>query len=287
MLILEAVRRSRHSRRLAIILLLLVAAVRFGLGIIIREQFARTEVPWLHFLVGTYGLKGVSYVPLPWIAFPLLGFLFGSIIAQHMDSPTQRRRYAIPMCWIAILPAMLAIALHLHGSRFFRWGTMTGSYLVASVAVILLCYGASTLLSDNEYISRKISLRGFRSLAIVPIHYMFILLSRGFGDLSVSNYFILSTIITVASFYASSKLERIAKSVQQGRANQILWTLIAISYAGCVILSIDSESLAVSAFQHTLQIALCVLLICPLPFDKSTVPERSNSKLSGLSRESA
>ena len=184
----------------------------------------------------------------------------------HRWTP-DRRQLVFQLLSAGLLPLLGTIALFTRKALFFRWGSMSMAYFVASAAVIPLLYVSSAFIAaKNETLKSALSLRGFRSLAVVPIHYLLILLAKQLPQMSYATCFALSLLYTVMSFKLAAMLERYAKRIKPGTINLSVWTAVAGGTLLFICLRFGAERTFVSdTIRHSLQIGLCLLLIAPLP----------------------
>jgi uncharacterized membrane protein len=162
---LFAVRRARHPVRIAAVLLVLVAAARFGLAPLARGWIEDDTLG--AFVTGIAGVHHVSYPLGPWLAFPLLGFLVGRLWQQ---APSSHEGWIVGgaggLC--LALSALLAA----HGAPVFRWGSVSIAYFLCAIGIVAMAWlCADRVVTAAPALAPRASLRGPASLLIVPLHY--------------------------------------------------------------------------------------------------------------------
>ncbi|MEE9385078.1 MAG: heparan-alpha-glucosaminide N-acetyltransferase domain-containing protein [Nannocystaceae bacterium] len=176
--ILEWLTRRRRATAIALGLLVSCIGLRYGLGsAAIMKLIGASSDSWLALVLGRAVLPNVSYTILPWLSYPLAGYLLASWTRRSGDSqrlsgsPTRAR-----LLWVVVpLSGTLTMALLGHGASFFRWGTMSLAFFVSSIALLALGLGLADLLarrSPAPRLANLLAIRGVASLAVVPIHYV-------------------------------------------------------------------------------------------------------------------
>ncbi|MFI5319416.1 MAG: hypothetical protein ACHQ6V_07535, partial [Myxococcota bacterium] len=147
--------------------------LRFGVGPLLEAYLPGTlgSAP-LSFVVGTQRVAGVSYPLSPWLVFPLLGML--AVLAGAPLLAAARGKLLGGCVATALALAAVCAALDAHGLVFFRWGTMSFAYFVASLGVIAAACAVS--LAVGPALRRKalrtlLTIGGPASLFVVPVHY--------------------------------------------------------------------------------------------------------------------
>src|SRR5205823_1568393 len=118
------------------------------------------------------------FPPCPWLSYPLFGYVVGRSVALHREFLTGR--------WCSVLAALFgfsgamvisAVALTAQGHILFRYGTMSFPFYLDSMAAIAICLALALVVCRWQVLKPLIdlvSLSGVRSLAIVPLHYLYI-----------------------------------------------------------------------------------------------------------------
>ena len=182
-----------------------------------------------------------------------------------LDGWSQNRRALVWQMMVAsVLPIAGTCLFHYREAEFFRWGCMSIAYFVGSLAMIPLLYVASVWIYRSDSVLGAVSLRGFRCLAVVPIHYLLILIAKELPQLSYPVCFSLSLLFTVMSFVLAGLLERAAKSVD--KIALPVWTIVVAGTVCFLVLRFGAErTFTTDVIKHLLQIGLCLLLIAPFP----------------------
>ena len=159
------VRRARRPVVLAVVLLALVLAARFGLASVARGRIGDDSL--LAFITGIAPVRHVSYPLGPWLAFPLLGFLLGRQWRQGAASQE---------AWIVGAAAALCLALSAllaaRGAPVFRWGSVSIAYFLCAIGIVATAWScADRAVAALPALAQRASLRGPASLLIVPLHY--------------------------------------------------------------------------------------------------------------------
>ena len=177
-LLLEWIRRSSRSLQVSLALAVLVTLTRFGIGPWVRSHHGFTyDGGWVPFLMGIGGMEGFAYPPCPWLVYPLLGFALGRIAG--LNAPRiMARRGAWGLGLLVVAAGFSAIGMWLvsRGSTPFRWGTMSISFFLITLGVIPAALAVSLFLCRGDApstLGRLITLGGVRSLAVVPLHYLY------------------------------------------------------------------------------------------------------------------
>ena len=123
-------------------------------------------------------MESFSFPPCPWLSYPLFGYVLGRTAALHREVLTSRWTTVLAVLFgFSTVTVMSALALTARGSVLFRYGTMSIGYYLASLAVLAICLAVSLIVCRWRAVKPLIdlvSLGGIRSLAIVPLHYLYI-----------------------------------------------------------------------------------------------------------------
>ncbi|WP_165230350.1 heparan-alpha-glucosaminide N-acetyltransferase domain-containing protein [Aquisphaera insulae] len=268
MLLLEFVRGRRHSGKLAILLCVLDFSVRFVLGPLWKSKMGEPGTG-LGFWLGVTSLTGFSYSPSPWLVYPLLGYATGRLAARQRPWLTQNPTRAMMaiLSWAVVMGAPAAY-IFAKGGVLFRYGTMSIAFFLLSLAFLGLSLAASLLLGRASILDR-FTLSGIRSLAIVPIHYLY----RDLLDViappigSAPAYLLATAAGVVLSFMASDWVrrgcDRLRTTPRRDRLILVIW--LAVACCVCVAATGKSVLFPVWSLRWTGQILLCLLLGANLP----------------------
>lgn len=258
MLVLHGVRQSRSPVLWTLVLLVTIVMLRFGIGPLVRQDYTEGSLSrLLQFLLGVRELAGFPYPPAPWLVLPLLGFLVG-YMAQTYNSFLTSHRLLIAYLCIG-LGALTAVAVS--PMTMFRWGTISFGFFVASLAALSLCVGI-TMLAINYFpkpIVRALSLRGVASLALVPVHYVLIMLLADVidGVIMINDYFI-AVVLAVVFAFLTSKLFALG-SLQFAKAPYAAWLWLA--YGVTVFALVIAAYVEFTGLErYAIQLVLCLAL---------------------------
>jgi hypothetical protein len=168
---------SRCSRPLltATVCLALILALRI-LAAPLARRFGLEHSLTGALLFGTAAIEGVSYLIVPWLCFPLAGYLFGTLYRARSADFATHRPIVIALL-IFVVAAGASTWFILHGAPVFRWGTMSVAYLGLSFALLALCVPLTHILARNESLrplANALSLNGTTAFFLVPVHYCLI-----------------------------------------------------------------------------------------------------------------
>ena len=268
MLLLEWVRRTPRSGLVAAILAAVVFAAKFAVGQVVKHWIAVDSGNWLGIILGISYLRGVSYLPCPWLAYPLIGYVLGRVAAWRGD-PNNRHTLAVLMSLLgfAVFTSVTTCVLVARGAMLFRWGLMSVTYFVASLAVLAsglaLVVGISSARALRPMVI-WVALSGVRSFAIVPLHFALLdFCDRTLGPIvGVGTYTRTTFLVLILSFAGSALVPLVASRLNTERPRRIAWSVVWAGFAIAYLLLTMGQlggvaSLAVRTF---IQLSLCVLL---------------------------
>jgi MFS family permease len=160
----------------ALVVVLLVA--RYVAGPVLTRS---VDLPPLaDWLIGVSGVEHVSYPLSPWLVYPLLGMIAGRWFAKATGDRL------LQLGWMSGLGAAAAILLGIslwmvsQGRDLFRWGTVSASFFIFSLALLLVLSMLSVMLAKRTpTVAYSLALGGIASFALIPLHYALI----GYGSL--------------------------------------------------------------------------------------------------------
>ncbi len=176
MIIVNAVRGANRPIFICVTLMAILLGLRFVIGPLLDRFGAVGQGDNMAAsLLGLSSFAGVSYWLTPWLFYPLLGFVAGTYYKGHREN-LMRFKNTTSLCLLAVGSVFLFAAwiLKLNDMIFFRWGTMSVSWFILSIAVLLLSAMTAWLVSVQwswGHWSRHLAQRGVSCLVIVPIHY--------------------------------------------------------------------------------------------------------------------
>jgi hypothetical protein len=289
MLLLEWIRRSSRSLNLALGLTAMTVLSRFIAGPVLRPWLAGySSWRWLGFLVGANNLAGFSYPPSPWLAYPALGYVLGRLAALRRDLVSTKSR-AIVHCLliVTVTSTALTLALTLLGANLFRYGSVSSGFFLASLAALSLSLLMVTCVCRMDlpgWLVSRCSLSGIRSLAIVPLHYLYraaALLLIGPID-SFQSYFAFTLIGIVVCFASSAVVPMWTAQLHTRQSVQTAW--IVTGFAATIAAWLLWNGIIASPLdwflRSPIQLAFCILLGLSL----SNAPRRSATEPSSAVR---
>jgi uncharacterized membrane protein len=169
--VVSLIARLKSSLWVCGVLIVALLSLRYLAGEFLQPHIRNYDL--LVWLLGVKSIAEISYPLSPWMVYPLLGFVLGSLYGSvRPRAPQPRNRWL--QAGIALTLVFLAAAVVMHHEKaiFFRWGSMTSAYFVLSLSVLF----ASGLLAlffvmRSERLSAWVSLRGVASFAVIPLHY--------------------------------------------------------------------------------------------------------------------
>lgn len=218
-------------------------------------------------LLGAKGIGDISYPLSPWIIYPLLGFILGSLYAQVRPQLAQpRNRWMQVGIVLTLLFLAASMAMHHEKAIFFRWGSMTQAYFVLSLSVLFAsAVLALTSVTFNAHVSAWISLRGTASFAVIPLHYA--LLDGAVRVIALPQpqwvVVLLTLAILVVSFAASNGFTAAANSVWVTARRNGVFAFALVLLAACVtlmLISFDYETVPSEVSRLFGQLSIAVLL---------------------------
>ena len=267
--VLELIRSSRRSISYSMTGLVLILALRYGIGPYLTLNKSLGHVgAFLSWFLGTSSHEGISYPFSPWMLYPLLGYILGWISGREPNLIKQGwLRISCYLSLLAVIPLSSGIILAQRGSPFFRWGTVSFSYCVVSFSVILIALACSILINQLDrprYLKKYLSLPGVSSFAIVPIHYFLIYLLETINlkNLSSPSFSIVFSITLILSFLIAQFVNKLGRySERIDHQQSLYWGLVTIViFSSAVVLVLHQQSQWFAMVARTFgQITLCLL----------------------------
>jgi uncharacterized membrane protein len=262
MLLLHVLGGLRHANLVCWLLLGFSVGGRFGLGVGLRHIVETDH--WLLAFLGVGALPFSSYTLLPWLAYPLAGYLAGRWLAKHdWTEPSVRRRAQLLLAAVAVLTGALGGVMVAQGQQPYRWGSVSVAFFVLSCAVVpiaaLIALGLRRIQGPAN---AGLAVSGPASFAAVPIHYLFVaelapLFSRrDVGLIVACASLALSVLVLELSRRFSVAATQVMRRVSSPRA-------LAAGGVGFVLLLVGM-TLAVAAPWTVRLACLSQLLICGL-----------------------
>lgn len=264
------------------------AALALAGGVVAWRFFVHPKIhgrgtwiaPWLDWL--SIGPPGFSYPLTPWLAYPLLGYCLGRAAAGHRAF-YESRRWTI--AGVLVLAATLATAvcalLQHRGAPFFRWGSVSFSFFVASLEALGFAAAAAILASQTRW-AAGLSTQAQASFAAVPLHYATLgvmdgTMGRAWG---LGAYLIrLGTALAVSLGGGRAVVALTRSLVVSEMKGATTWgTVFGVTAAALACLAFVEPPWWISiALRFGSQLGLCLLLGLPLPSRTRMVAEAAKS----------
>jgi uncharacterized membrane protein len=272
MLVLDPLRRVRRPVWIAVLGIGAITILRYGVGEAVKGwPGAGGEV--MRAVLGVEATAGISYPPLPWLAYPLTGFVLG-IAARRGRAFVERRFLAVIAAAMVAVAACTAATLVLvsTGRAVHRWGYVSLAFYAVSFAAIAVTVALALVLGrwGGALARRLLELRGVASLALVPWHYALIVGTAVLWDTATIGRFawLAATVaMIVGSFALSRRTEAIAATLgaiakRGGHIRRALVIGIALAFAlKLVLLDVDAAAAFTAAVIG--QVLLCLLFALP------------------------
>lgn len=266
-LILEPIKYNAYARWICIAGIAAVFTLRFLIAPELNldsSSFTSTIMNW----IAGNKVDNCSYPFSPWMTYPLLGFLVGSVVAEKKLPIVFINQYSTQILLLSatLVSSAVSIFFYFKSVSFFRWGAVGFGFYVMSFAVI----GAAILLVLlGNRIKNKLSLLyigGAASLAIVPVHYFVIHLLKEFGleNLYTLSFSITSSLALIISFLSVKNIEKIFKKSQGFLNNQnaVIVVMVLILVLAFSTYHFSASLVWVSKISQLLgQLLICLLFI--------------------------
>lgn len=268
-LLLEVLRNSRRALLYCLVGSFFFSLCRYGLGPLVKSLGYANQSFLLDWILGTQGLPGVSYPLTPWIVYPLLGYIVGAAVTRYGSLIEEHRfTWSLKILAIGLLPALASLFLVSRGAPFFRWGTVSLAFYIASFTVIAVSMAVVLWIcsvSNWKPIQQRMALRGISSLAIVPIHYFLIEVLINFGFTNVNPWIFGVTLIVVTgiTFLLARYVETLSRQMAKIERQRLLWVgLIGmVGILACLTFINSQQAPFLSMAARTIgQLLLCGLL---------------------------
>lgn len=224
---------------------------------------------------GSWNL-GISFPPIPWLVFPLAGFVLGAWLKAKRDW-LRAHRGVFALCMLSGASVCLAgVALLLmRGGELHRWGTISVASVLAAFAVVTVLTALCVFVEEKGGALRKIvdalSLRGIAAFSVVPLHFLMIGLATLFGWQPTTTLTItLATgVILVIAMSLAPRFVPLGQAVAKAATNGAAWRywLVGLLVPVVLLLTVTPGSIDDDALRRVLvasgQLVLCVMLVLP------------------------
>lgn len=273
-LALEKVRGTRRPIALASVLAVAVLGVRFVVGPLAMAGLGPSAGAIAGWLTGARGIDGIAYNPFPWLFYPLAGYVMGRAADRWSDRIRSGDlvTYALLVVGIAGSTAV-AEALAAAGRPALRWGVVTTTFFAQSTTMVCASLLAVLLAHRSTWLARALQplhLRGVSSLAVVPLHYL-VLLVLGLAlarPPAVAAFVACAGAACVVSLtsarWFASGMSQLARHENRG----VAWTglVLVAAVSGLALLAQNGGGGGVGVSTLVVgQLALCALLVVRKP----------------------
>lgn len=276
-LILKELSRLPYSGVIAAAAAVVLVLTRFLLGPLARPMLPETTLGHAAGAVlGVSGLPWLSYPPAPWLCYPLLGYALGRLGARWKTwFLAHRISVTLVAAAIGLVSTAAAMLLTSRGSIIFRWGTVSLTFFIASLAAIGFL-SAVAILAGRSPAAKFLSIEAQASFAVVPLHYLFLhLLDAVLGPvIGPAAYFV--RFLSVLALSLAGALLAIRGSAELRRqgdaAVRTAWllVLVACTVTAIILAACPMSQAALTGLRIVAQSMLCILMGLPIP----TLPPR-------------
>lgn len=225
-------------------------------------------------------VEGISFPPMPWLGYPLVGFLVGAAMTAFAES-LDRRRLRVALGLFVVGAACLGATAFFatHGYPFYRWGRLAPSSYAAGFA-LLAWLGAACLLAFPPHLAdtnpgsplaaspspstlrlgaadrglrrllgpavRGCSLRGVAAFAVVPLHFLAIAIAEAAGVTvgSPGGLWLAWLAVAAVALGLAPGVSAVAEALRQSpRAAAAWWGGLAVAGLALVLLCLPRESI--------------------------------------------
>ena len=236
MLFLYLLRGRSYGVSLALILILVIFLLRFASPKIFGLFNYNIEDSYALSVFAAqegYKISGFSYWIVPWLIYPLSGFLLGVLMKGRRNYINSSSFIPFSLLFVGVFIVLCSAYLLDQGMVIFRWGSVSFNFFISSIACLFLLLFVVCLFSRYSVFNRLnavLSLRGVSSLAIVPIHYVFLHLYSYYQLDKLSSYlYLIAALLWIYCCIVLSNL------VQTTSAKLSSYGYFMISW-GCVFL---------------------------------------------------
>ncbi len=261
MLALDPLRRIRRPLLWALAGIAAITVARYGLGEMVKSHGGLAQA-----VLGGRAIAGVSYPPLPWLAYPLAGFAVGCL-AKHARPWVDRNLPGFVAAAVVVaLPATGFSWWLVHGGRaIHRWGFVTLAFYAAGFVAIVAAVTLALVLTRAapRGTRRALELRGLASLALVPWHYLLLHLAGAalpVEQLGSAAYALAVAVVFAASVGLSRVTEAAARRMGSRPSARVVPAIVGIVLAAAIgkFLLLERVPLLAVLFVALGQVALCV-----------------------------
>jgi uncharacterized membrane protein len=275
MLVLDPLRRAKRAVMLAMLGIATITFLRYGVGEAVKSVPGATG-DVLRTALGVDAIAGVSYPLLPWLAYPLTGFVLGAWARTRREAMDRRFAFVIGAAIVGAACCSGASWVLVHGGRaLHRWGYVSLAFYAASFAAIALSVALALVLGRLRA-ARVLALRGLASLALVPWHYAVIVVTAAIFDMGAIgrwSWLAANLLMIVAAFALSRRTETFAlAAVERARTDGRIVPAIGLGVVLAFVVKLTlgvTQPLVALAAVVTGQVLLCVAFAMPSASSKT------------------
>ncbi|MEM8783975.1 MAG: hypothetical protein AAGE65_14115 [Planctomycetota bacterium] len=288
-------RRLTRSARAAGVLLFAVLGLRFVAGPAAERLLGMEPGGWLDVVTGRNVPGGggpgavaerapgawdvgISFPPIPWLVFPLAGFVLGAWLkARRAWVESHRGGFALfLLAGAGVCVAGVALLLW-RGGVLHRWGTISVASVLGGFAVLAALTALAVFVEERTGGGRRVvdalSLRGIAAFSVVPLHFLLIGLATLAGlrpQTAVGITLAIATILIVVMLIAP-RFVPLGKAVAQAASRGGAWRywLAGLAVPVALLLAVTPGSVGDPALRRVIvasgQLVLCVMLVLPPP----------------------
>jgi hypothetical protein len=296
MLVLAGVRKLPGSVVWASVGVVLITGLRFMAVPMLGRWLDAESMQVVDRLTGRWPMgTGVSFPPVPWLAFSLTGYVAGTLLHRRASWFREHRVPAAAGLLAVSLPfTASAVGLSMQGFGLFRWGSMSVSYYAASFALLAVLGAlAAVAVGANGPVwsacVRWMSLRGVSAFAVVPLHFGLLacVIALGWGvagaDPATTQarphliaWGLIATLVLL-SVALAHPFEAIASRLKRTTRPMVYWTIGGLLVLGAAMWLTQGLG---SWHGHTVvgsaaQVLLCLMLVLPSPGKRQAPPTRT------------
>ena len=274
----------RAALTIAAALLVLVSVLRYSGQQVAARLLGLDAAAWVALFTGQHDVHGLSFPPMPWLGYPLVGFWVGAAATSFADQIDRRRLLVGGGLLLAggLFVAAAAVFIDL-GFLLFRWGRLSPSSYAAGFGLLalLLCVCLVVFRTRGARAAdrgphrplgpavRGLSLRGVAAFAVVPLHFLILSIAEGLGVTvhSSGTLFLAMAVVSVLALGLAPLVSSSAERIRAGRhVGLAWWSGLAVALLALGVLCVPGwEGPARSTVASVGQLALCLLLALPMP----------------------
>ena len=287
---------NRLDRRRALlaagVLLAAVSALRYAAvpaaERLLGPAVADAVAPW----VGQRPVRGVSFPPMPWLGYPLVGFWVGAG-ATAFAQAVSRRRWAVAAGLVAVAAAAVAAAAAFIGlgHPLHRWERLSPSSYAAGFGVValllalcLVAFGPGGARPADGGprrgpgpAVRGLSLRGVAAFAVVPLHFgvLAALVGLGVRSTTTAGLFLWTGLVAALALGLAPRVAAAADRLgRSGGVAAAWWSGLGVALLALGLLSVSGwgERPSRVLVASLGQLALCLPLALPPPWRAAPAP---------------